>query len=103
MVNTSVMKYNTTEIQANSFSELLVYGNKFMGGGFAYGIIFIVWLVSMAALANYPNLDTLKTSSYISWLTSVLFAVFGVVETTFPIALFILVAAITAYQNSQTR
>lgn len=103
MVNTSAMKYNTTEISANSFSDLLVHGNKFMNGGLAYGLIFIVWLVSMAALANYPNLDTLKTSTYIAWLTSVLFAVFGVVSATFPIALFVLVAGLTAYQSGQPR
>jgi len=99
MVNTSVMKYNTTNMTADSFSDLLIYSNSFMNNGLAYGLIFIVWLVSMAALANYPNLDTLKTSTYIAWLTSVLFAVFGVISTAFPIALFVLVAGLTAFQS----
>lgn len=97
------MKYNTTQIDPNSFSDLLFLGNKFMGGGLAYGIVMIIWLVSMATLAQYPNLDTLKTSTYIAWLTSVLFTVFGVVSPTFPAALFVLVAGITAYQTTQTR
>ena len=99
MVNTSVMPYNTTEISANSFSDLLVEGNALMGGSLAYGLIFVVWIVSMSVLSQYPNTDSLKASSYTAWLTSVLFAIFGVIRPDFPLVLLILLAALTAYDE----
>lgn len=92
-------KYNTTELTANSFSELLNSANGFMNGGLAYGLIFVFWFVSFTALSNYPNVDTLKASSFTAWLSSVLFAVFGVVDPTFPMVLFFLVAGLTAYSE----
>jgi len=102
-MNTSVTKYNTTELSASSFSDVFRSANEFMGGGFGYGLIFVVWLVSMSLFSNYPNVDALKASSYIAWLTSVLFSVFGVVPATFPMALFILVAALVGYQQVNSR
>jgi len=92
-------KYNTTEISAESFTGLMQFANKSMGGGLAYGMIFVFWLVSMSVLAQYPNVDTLKASTYTAWLSSVLFAVFELVSPAFPMALFILVAGLTAYQE----
>jgi len=103
MVNTSAMRYNTTEISANSLSDLLVQTNQFMNGSMAYAMVFIVWLISMSVMSNYPNIDTLKASTYTAWLASVLFSVFGVVSASFPIVLFILVAGLTAYQEVNTR
>jgi hypothetical protein len=92
-------KYNTTNLDANSFSELLQFANSSMNGGLAYGFVFVFWLISMAVLSEYPNVDTLKASSYTAWLSSVLFAVFGVVDPAFPMALFFVVAGLTAYQE----
>jgi hypothetical protein len=101
MVNTSATKYNTTEISANSFSDLLRLGNQYMNGGLAYGLVFIIWLISMTVFSNYPNVDALKASTYTAWLSSVLFAVFGVIGPEFPLILFIVVAALAAYQQRQ--
>lgn len=97
MVNAT--KYNTTTLDANSFSELLQFANGTMNGGLAYGFIFVFWLISIAVLSEYPNIDSLKSSSYIAWLSSVLFAVFGVIDPAFPMALFLVVAGLTAYQE----
>lgn len=99
MVNASDMPYNTTDISANSFSDLLVEGNSLMGGSLAYGMIFVVWIVSMSVMSQYPNTDTLKASSYTAWLTSALFAIFGVIRPDFPIVLLILLAGLTAYDE----
>lgn len=93
------MKYNTTELSAESFTGLMQFANKSMGGGLAYGLIFVFWLISMSVLAQYPNIDTLKASTYTAWLSSVLFAVFELVDPAFPMALFFLVAGLTAYQE----
>jgi len=99
MVDTSVTKYNTTDLSGESFSELFRTANEFMGGGMGYGLVFVVWLISMSLFSQYPNVDALKASSYSAWLTAVLFSVFGVVPATFPMALFILVAALVGYQQ----
>jgi len=88
---------------ANSFSDVLRETNSFMGGGLGYGLIFVVWIISFTYFANYPNTDALKASSYTAWLTSILFSVFGVVPASFPMALFLGVAGITAYQQVNSR
>jgi len=96
-------KYNVTEIEVNSFSDLFVEANGFMGGGLGYGVVFVVWLISLTLFAEYPNTDALKASSFTAWLTSILFSVFGVVPASFPMALFLAVAGITAYQEVSGR
>lgn len=100
MVNETVMKYNTTSIDANSFTGLFQISNDFMNGGLGYGLVFTVWLISMASLSQYPNLDAVVSSTYLAWLTSIMFAVLGVVPTTFPAVLFFIVAGVTAYRQA---
>ena len=90
------MKYNTTEISVNSFTGLMETANGFMGGGLGYGMIFIFWMISMTVLSNYPNIDALKSSTYISWIASILLSVFGIVDPTFPMVMFFLVAGLAA-------
>lgn len=92
------MKYNTTNATAQSFTELMQLSNEYMGGGLGYGLIMVFWVLSFTVLNQYPNLDALKASTYVAWLSSVLFAVFDLVRPTFPMALFLAVAALAAYQ-----
>ena len=102
MVNiTESTKYNVTQMNVDSLSDLLVQSNQFMQGGLAYGIIFVLWLVSMTLYSNYPNVDALKASTFTAWLGSILFAVFGVVPASFPAILAIIVAALSAFQSGQ--
>jgi len=102
MVNiTEASKYNTTNMNVESLSDILVQSNQFMQGGLAYGIVFVIWLVSMTLYSNYPNIDALKASTFTAWLGSVVFAVFGVVPASFPAILAIIVAALSAFQSSQ--
>lgn len=91
-------KYNVTEIEVNSFSDLFFEANMFMGGGLGYGVVFVVWLISFTTFSQYPNTDSLVASTYSAWLTSILFAVFEVVPSSFPLVLFIVVAAVSAYR-----
>lgn len=92
------MKYNVTEMDVSSFSGLLREANTFMGGGLGYGLLMVFWLVSMAVLSSYPNVDALKASTYITWIASILFTVFEVVDPTIPLAIFMGVAGMAAYQ-----
>jgi hypothetical protein len=102
MVNiTESTKYNVTQMNVDSLSDLLVQSNQFMQGGLAYGIIFVLWLVSMTLYSNYPNIDALKASTFTAWLASIVFAVFGVVPASFPAILAIIVAALSAFQSGQ--
>jgi len=96
-------KYNVTNISANSFSDVLRETNTFMGGGLGYGLVFVVWIISFTFFAEYPNIDALKASSFTAWLISILLSVFSVVPASFPMALFLGVAALTAYQEVNGR
>lgn len=91
-------KYNMTNMTAESFTGLMQNANSLMNGSLGYGLIMAVWLISMAVLASYPNIDTLKTSTYIAWLSSILFSVFNVVNPSVPMALFLAVAGLASFQ-----
>ena len=92
------MKYNVSQMDATSFSGLLREANTFMNGGLGYGLLVVFWLVSMATLSSYPNVDALKASTYITWIASILFSVFEVVDPTVPLAIFMGVAGMAAFQ-----
>lgn len=95
------MKYNTTDASAQSFTELMRLSNEYMGGGLGYGLILVFWVLSFTVLNQFPNLDALKSSTYVAWLSSLMFAVFGLVRPAFPMALFLVVAGLAAYQYLQ--
>lgn len=91
-------KYNVTNMSAESFTGLMQNANSLMNGTLSYGFIMVIWLITMAVLSSYPNIDALKTSTYIAWLASILFSVFNVVNPSVPMALFLIVAGLASYQ-----
>lgn len=103
MVNKSVFKYNVTEKTPENFPEIMETATQFTGGGFPYAIIFLVFIISFFSLASYPNLDTIKASVFMSWITSGFMAVIGIIQPSFVILLSLVLAATTAYSSLQGR
>lgn len=101
MVNTSATKYNVTSV--DSYSGLIQDVNIFVGGTVGIGLVLVIWLITFFSLQSYPNMDALKASTWVAWLTSLFMTLVGVVEPSFSILLFIMLLAITGYSSRPRR
>lgn len=96
MVNKSLYKYNNTE-SPETYAELMRQSDKFAGNTLGLSIVGVIWVIAFYSLANYPNLDALKASTWVAWLTSFVLSLMGVVSTGFTFLMFLMVSAMTAY------
>lgn len=96
MVNKSEYIYNNTQVPEN-YTTLMQQSNQFTAHTMGFAIVGIVWVIAFFSLSQYPNLDTLKASTWVAWLTSFVLSLTGIVQTGFTFLLFLFVAGMTAY------
>ena len=100
-VDTSAMKYNVTD--PGTIQGLFQHSNEFMGGGFAYGSIMVVWAIVFFGLNSYPNKDALVASTWVAFLTSAYLALIEIIEPAFSILLLVAALGLSALNQSTTR
>ncbi|WP_096389604.1 hypothetical protein [Halopenitus persicus] len=89
------MPYNASGVQ--TFEGLFQRSNEFMGGGFGFGILLVVWGISFYTLNDFPVRDSVSASTYVTFLTSAILTLIGVVEPAFTFVLLISSITMAAY------
>lgn len=92
------MAYNTTS--AETVSGLMVQVNGYVGGTMGVGLVLMTWIIAYYSMQQYPNMDALRGSTWVAWLTSMFATILGILTPSFSILLFLIVVALTGYGYS---
>lgn len=98
MVNTSKTIYNVSS-SPDRYSDLIKDVNSFTGGGIGFGLLLTVFLVTYFSLRSFQGLDALKTSVWVTWLTSLFLTLVDLVNPAVAILLFLVLLAVTGFMS----
>lgn len=92
-------KYNITEV--NGFSGLANNADKFTGGIVGPGILMIIWVISFYMVENFTNKEAIKSSTWVTFLSSLALNPVGIVSSNTTLMLFIVVVVISVIQYNE--